>query len=280
MGIPYSASREGLFEPCKGGNFFADGFPLSNEDAICAELSRLAYCKFEADGDASKRVSDTLQRVGLSFTPFSNQGTQAFLAEDAKNKRAFLVFRGTESRDPTDIFTDVKIHFRAWEPRGRVHAGFVDALELVWPAIAEKLVPRKDWRMLFTGHSLGAALATLAASRRIPEALVTFGSPLVGDADFASLFSQTNIRRYVDCCDIVCRLPPEILKYRHVAKPHYINRAGEILHDPAEAVIRDDEWAARAEYLRYVFVAGNLASRDLADHAPINYVSAFFGRIP
>ncbi|RCN51601.1 triacylglycerol lipase [Ancylostoma caninum] len=56
-----------------------------------------------------------------------------------------------------------------------------------------------DWDIWISGHSLGGALATLAASylvksRRVAESntvkLVTFGQPRVGDKEFANSFDE------------------------------------------------------------------------------------------
>ena len=61
----------------------------------------------------------------------------------------------------------------------------------------------------FTGHSLGAALAIIAAGRwnmKHPiKGLYTFGSPGIGNRDFTRLFKNVNIVRVVHNKDIVTK---------------------------------------------------------------------------
>ena len=69
------------------------------------------------------------------------------------------------------------------------------------------------------------------------------------------------------------RVPPP--PYEHVGTLQYIDRHRNILTTPDEVTIAEDQMRARADYLlndawRYK----NLVVRDLADHAPINYVTA------
>ena len=45
--IPYDASRSSLYHPGDAVNFFQFGDTIHNEDALCAEMSRLAYVKEE-----------------------------------------------------------------------------------------------------------------------------------------------------------------------------------------------------------------------------------------
>ena len=73
-----------------------------------------------------------------------------------------------------------------------------------------------------TGHSLGAALATLlaldmAANSSLPTALYTLASPRVGDLTFEHLFNHVvpNAYRIANRLDIVPKLPPPLL-YFHV----------------------------------------------------------------
>ncbi|MCA9453043.1 MAG: hypothetical protein KC584_10520, partial [Nitrospira sp.] len=64
---------------------------------------------------------------------------------------------------------------------------------------------KRDRTFWFTGHSLGAALATLAADRYGDvQGLYTFGSPLVGDEGFARDFYVSGYR-FVNNNDVVAR---------------------------------------------------------------------------
>ncbi len=276
--IPYSADRDDLFHPCKHAVFFPDGFPKS-EPALCAEMSRLAYCSqpssFAFDQD---KIRNTLAGIGFQDCRFfeskgkpKDGGTHCFIAVNAQ-KLAFVAFRGTDGEDHTDIGDDADIRLKPWENRGQVHSGFLRALTEVRPEL-EAALPSSG-RVLYTGHSLGAALATLLASSRKPALLCTFGSPLVGDADFVATLSGVDNQRYVDCCDIVTRIPPEEFGYRHFGKPHYIDRTRKVTFDPSSEFVSGDQLRARVEYLvKYAWRIGKVGVRDLADHAPVNYVS-------
>ena len=88
----------------------------------------------------------------------------------------------------------------------------------------------------FTGHSLGAALATLAVDRFGTErvgGLYTFGSPRVGDKVFQKAFTAP-CQRFVNNTDIVVHLPPPTLlaDYAHVGNLRFIDSAGKIVTDP------------------------------------------------
>lgn len=265
--------------------------PLTSDAVLCAELSRLVSCPFERSSAAKEKVQRVLEQVGFTnWYPFdtSSTHTQALLAVRAD--LAVLAFRGTEALNPnpgsfrltelnlTDGLTDANIRLIDWPATGgKVHQGFANALQSGWPAIAASLAPLTQ-RLLITGHSLGAALATLAITLHRNATLYTFGSPRVGNARFVEGMRAFTVHAYVNCCDLVCQVPPEILSYRHVGPSHYIDRHGDI-HDDWSSPAKDaDRIAARAKYLvQYAFKSGNLPTRDLADHSAINYVSAIAG---
>jgi hypothetical protein len=278
-GIPYSAAREDLYYPCKRAVFFPNGLPQSDA-ALCAEMSRLAYCSLASSlAFDQDKIRKTLAGIGFNDCRFfesksmpKDGGTHCFIASNAQ-KLAVVAFRGTDKDDPTDLGDDADIRLKPWEKGGQVHSGFLRALTEVRPAL-EAALPSSG-RVLFTGHSLGAALATLLASARKPDLLCTFGSPLAGDADFISTLGGAENQRYVDCCDIVTRIPPEEFGYRHFGKPHYIDRTRQVTFDPSSEFVSSDQLRARVEFLvKYAWRIGNVAVRDLADHAPVNYVSA------
>jgi triacylglycerol lipase len=116
-----------------------------------------------------------------------------------------------------------------------VHSGFLEALNEIWPALEaelQRLPGRKVW---FCGHSLGGALATLAADRFAEtRGVCTFGCPLVGDAAFAEGYiARLDGRslRYVNHRDIVTRVPPSLFRYTHVDAGRFIARDGGISVD-------------------------------------------------
>jgi hypothetical protein len=87
--------------------------------------------------------------------------------------------------------------------------------------------------LTITGHSLGAALATLAAMEAAVSlqgtmtglSVLTFASPLVGDKTFAGLFDTLipDSWRIANRPDIVTYLPPPFVGYSHVATEYPIN---------------------------------------------------------
>jgi hypothetical protein len=87
-----------------------------------------------------------------------------------------------------------------------------------------------------TGHSLGAALATLytlenALTDKIPNpGLCTFASPFVGDSTFAGAFNGLGLTswRIVNSPDIVPNLPPEILGFTHINTLQLYNSSGNV----------------------------------------------------
>jgi hypothetical protein len=94
------------------------------------------------------------------------------------------------------------------------------------PAVAEGR-SRQIRPTIVTGHSLGAALATLFVMENHAKhkfdiaALCTFASPRVGNMEFVHLFNQLPIDswRIVNMRDVVPKLPPHIpivLDYGHV----------------------------------------------------------------
>jgi triacylglycerol lipase len=257
-----------------------------NEAAMLAECARLAYVRFENGGAAEQTLKSALAAFGYGdVVGFFVQGkpvgkfrfdTQAFGAVSvgpSTERTALVVFRGTRADSFPNIVSDALFLPTSWAGVGKVHTGF-------WLSLAEALGQIQSWldnvrpsRLIVTGHSLGAAQASLLAALRKQAKLVTFGSPLVGDDGFAASFSGREVARYVDTIDIVTRVPPLI--YRHLDGLQYIDRHGKIHPGglPGMAGLAD-RLAARLDYLRLAFRQGNCPARALADHAPINYVSA------
>ena len=199
-----------------------------------AEASTLVY----ADEDF---VRARFSKAGLPQVKFfDKQSTQCFVAHN--DQFAIVAFRGSEiwkkqeTFDLNKVFADFKtnvdIRLTDWPQGGKVHRGFKEALEEVWldllPYIRQ--LDGKGCKIWVTGHSLGAALATLCAGRYgNVQGVYTFGSPRVGNEAFKENF-DVNIYRIVNNDDIVARVPAKGV-YVHVGELKFIARDGTI-RDP------------------------------------------------
>jgi pimeloyl-ACP methyl ester carboxylesterase len=257
------------------------------EDAIAAEFCRLSYFRFEEDAEQANLVTRAAAAIGYGEMEFFNAvapgktepGAQAIAALDERG-HAIIAFRGTQPDSHSDLLADARFLPVAWSGPGRVHRGFWSALECVLPAIESWLAERQGSRLTLTGHSLGAAMATLLAALRPQAELVTIGCPRVGNAEFGGVFEGRQARRYVGTVDLVTRVPPELLGYAHVGEEHYIDASGRVHRPAPDGLSRSlDQAKARFDFMRLAFRAGSVPApgRDFADHAPINYVSAILG---
>jgi len=196
-----------------------------------AEASTLVY----AEPDV---VLPLFEKVGLKDVSFFETGsTQCFVA--ANNLFAIVSFRGTEVSEhkgridfqamAADFITDADLWMSDWDNGGKAHRGFKKALDDIWKDLYASLesIRSRGCTIWMTGHSLGAALATLAGDRyEKTQAVYTFGSPRVGNAVFKEKY-KTPCYRIVHNRDIVARVPPPIF-YRHVGEIQFIDGHGKI----------------------------------------------------
>jgi triacylglycerol lipase len=171
-------------------------------------------------------------KLGLAAKLISVDNTQCYVCEN--DKVIVLAFRGSEMPNSIDGFKDwlltnaknfliqptgkIGTDFVAAGVGARFHKGFMEALEEIWEpmfAAIDAVVAKQDRPLFITGHSLGGALAMLAAWRLQRQMLpihnvYTFGAPMVGDQLAAKAFEKefpNRIYRYVDGGDMVPRLP-------------------------------------------------------------------------
>jgi len=213
-----------------GFQFNANTFNLINAWWL-AEVSALVY--------ASKDfVKSRFNMAGLPEVKFfEKQSTECYVANN--DNFAIVAFRGSEiwkKRETfdlkevlADLQTNVDIWLTDWQQGGKVHRGFKDALEEVWPDLLPYIrkLHDKGCKIWITGHSLGGALATLSAIRYgSAQGVYTFGSPRVGNEVFRKHF-EVKIYRIVNNDDIVPRVPPPG-KYVHVGELKFIDSDGII----------------------------------------------------
>ncbi|MFA0492189.1 lipase family protein [Vibrio splendidus] len=175
-------------------------------------LSVLESLLWDHEEEKQRLINElnTLNEATLLEIFDTELGTQAILVETRIGY--VLSFRGTEATSLNDIKSDAKAMLTKCKTSGRVHEGFNEAYESVKQKLNEALDELSSDKPLFiTGHSLGGALATIAAKRLNFKsgiaACYTFGAPRVGDKEWISTI-KTPIYRVVNAADAVTMLPP------------------------------------------------------------------------
>jgi triacylglycerol lipase len=273
----------------------ATGFNLVNSSWL-ADFAMLCY------GDEAF-IRDTLDHAGLTGAGFdvkffSEQSTQCLVTHN--DKFVVLCFRGTEIDNFIGAFEDWR---RNWEliaepdeSGGLVHHGFRKDLKEVWTKVKDYLGPlltdgagRTLW---ITGHSLGAALATLAAERAARDGhfkvqgVYPYGSSRVGDDQFREKYAALGLDavtfRFVNNQDVVPKIPPGT-PYVHVGQVKFIDAAGQ-LHD----ALPEETEGGIEHLLERLGHKGRRLLEDwieltipapFADHAPIYYATYIWNNL-
>lgn len=148
---------------------------------------------------------------------------------------------------------------------GRVHRGFLNALDSLWPdvsdAVVRQLADSDKKRLFITGHSKGGPVAHLAAARFVTTNLVhgsdimvrTFEGAHPGDQAFADTYGRLvqDVIRFEHADDLVPHLPPSIMM-RHLFK-------SEEFFKPLMAIDNNVDYAPVGE-LRFIDWDGNVRS--------------------
>lgn len=194
--------------------------------ALTANLSKIVYSDQQS-------CRDQIINLGYGeFAWFDHEGTQAFACRKSNASDIFIVFRGTEPNQMRDLLADAKAWRKPAREKGLVHFGFAQALDKVYDNIVRWIDEQNldgERNITCTGHSLGAALATIMASRLDANELYTFGSPRVGNRDFVKEIKNDGVKhyRFVNNNDVVTKVPFPI-RFVHHGELVYINHYGNI----------------------------------------------------
>jgi hypothetical protein len=192
------------------------------------------------------------EQLGLDARLISVDNTQAYVAQSPEV--VLVAFRGSECPTSLDGFKDwlltnannylilpegrIGTDFAAAGVGARFHRGFMTALDEIWTLLrstVEEAMKTAERPLWVTGHSLGGALALLAAWRfersfLAVDEIVTFGAPMIGNQAAADAFEKKfakKISRYVNFEDPVPLLPSVSLL------------ANSYVHCPIEVSLRD-----------------------------------------
>ena len=234
---------------------------------IFANIAAITY----EDPKTARTKFKTLGYTIVEF--FDIENAQAYLLKGSDDTHV-LSFRGTEVTQKSDILADLKAGKNIEACGGKVHVGFKGEINKVWPAI-EKAIANID-TLYLTGHSLGAAMATIAASRMQSKvtALVTFGSPRVGNQEFVSSLNVTHYR-VQNNCDDVTKVPFRLSGFRHHGTHMYMNFYGEFRDLTPWQRIKDmvrSRLKARAKGQKFIGVFDHLMANYIAKLEKTKYI--------
>ncbi len=241
-----------------------------HQSLLFAELSSISYY----DEPIARGLAEVVGFHSCRF--FDRDGAQAYMFWNDVD--CVVACRGTEPHEWNDIKADVNAVAVLTETFGRVHKGFMQEVDDLWPMLEDALVENKK-TLWFAGHSLGGAMATICAGRcylseieSMPMALFTYGSPRVGDKRFVN-FVELDHSRWVNNNDIVTRVPPAWMGYRHAGKEWYLNRHGDV------AVVNG--WSRKYDRLKgFLMGLGKFKIDHFSDHSIDRYVEYIRKAVP
>jgi triacylglycerol lipase len=202
--------------------------PFTEQAWLFAKFSELAYLD-------AKEGKAAFKEFGFKATLIDVKGSQAYWLENKTD--LIIACRGTEPTEFADIASDLKIRpVKSSSGTKWVHRGFKESVDNIWPKLKDLTKEHCKSRTIWcTGHSLGAAMATLVAYRLqhtedspSPQALFTYGSPKVGTKNYIKKIEATGLLhfRFVNNADIVTRVPP--WPYLHFGGMYYMNHWGNL----------------------------------------------------
>jgi triacylglycerol lipase len=258
--------------------FTATGqFNLDNARAMMW-LSQLAY-----ETSEKPKIENVLKKWKLQLRGFRTDDPvtglpphSACLVAAGGRGATMIALAGTDPLKIEDWITD----FTAARSATGLHEGFDAAVDKVWPDIEAAIVnrPANEQALFFTGHSLGGALAILAADRArtrlnaAATAVYTFGGPRVGGVDFFNGYTpQLGERtfRVVHGGDLVATVPPSLpVDFRHVGR--LVQCAGDGVFDAATPIAPGGE--NNPEFLQSALQDGLADLRALAAFRPFRRI--------
>ncbi|CAD5222072.1 unnamed protein product [Bursaphelenchus xylophilus] len=169
--------------------------------------------------ESSSDWKEVYHRVSKCAGPLNDKCT-VLVVRSEEQRKLLIAFRGTDSVHELIDELAQTLNPEQEFLGGHVHHYFLTAFNHIWPPIKVILEDPEtsDYPVIFSGMSLGGALAAIAAAVTVDlnfrssedVALRTYGEPRVGDYHFALNFDKLvpNSYRLVNKRDIVPHIPP------------------------------------------------------------------------
>lgn len=217
----------------------------------CANLCREVYTPFDSGENpfsefpnakvtliegSDRGISEDQQQLMGKALEETRTGTQAALILDEAEGLLYVVFRG--SNQPIDWINNFQFRQQIY-PYGdgnqevKFHRGFMAAYFAVRAEVLKACKAIEVRKIITTGHSLGGALAVIAAldieynitSQKTEDiAVYTYGAPRVGNEPMVDSFNRRvpDSSRFVYGWDIVTRVPRLWQGFTHVEKEFFL----------------------------------------------------------
>ncbi|KAJ1974577.1 hypothetical protein H4R35_003545 [Dimargaris xerosporica] len=173
----------------------------------------------------------------VNFFSSRHNVTVGYVVINSNLNAIALTFRG--SKNTRQWLLDMKMAPKRWPKSVKnslVHRGFLrgyqDVANQLYTQCMCLLARHPNHRLIIIGHSLGGALASLAAvdfmqrnSSLAPiTSVVTFGKPRVGNKHYVKHYSSLNLdsTRVVNKRDVVPHVPPRFFGFRHEGEEMWI----------------------------------------------------------
>ena len=179
------------------------------------DLSAIAYCDASAGADRLLRLPQVPGLRGVLHVGRGPLGMHAWSVP--VDGDMVVAFRGTQS--VASVVQDLRF-IRERTPDGGLHGGFAAGYASLHDDLVTRLRRSRARRVWLTGHSLGGALAVVAADRLADAGhdvagVVTFGQPRVCLGDLASSLGPRLHRRYLAWVNDGDVVPKLVLPYVH-----------------------------------------------------------------